>query len=357
MTAISPSLKILETTLRDGSYAIDFGFTAGDTAILCAELERVGFDLIEIGHGIGLGASAAGKGQAAETDESYMTAAANTLTTAKWGMFCIPGIARLEHVDLAAAHGMGFIRVGTNAADAADAEPFIARAKRHGMLVAANFMKSYAMEPSKFADKARMAQQFGADIVYVVDSAGGMMTDEMERYLCAVREVCDVPLGFHGHNNLGLAVANTLRAAELGCAVVDTSLQGLGRSAGNTPTEIFLMVLERRGVHLGIDGLRVMDIAEKYVRPLLPVAGYDSVDIVCGFSQFHTSYMGVIREFSSKYRIDPRRLIMAVCEHDKVDADRDLVERLARRIQGEHDDVFTARFRFDRYHGAEQEKP
>ena len=350
-------MKILETTLRDGSYAIDFGFTASDTAIICAELEGAGFGLIEIGHGIGLGASAAGKGQAAETDEAYMDAAANALTTAKWGMFCIPGIARLDHVDVAAGHGMGFIRVGTDAADAEQAEPFIARAKRHGMIVAANFMKSYAMEPRKFAEKARMAQQFGAHIVYVVDSAGGMMTNEMEGYIRAIQDVCDVPLGFHGHNNLGLAVANTLRAAELGCAVVDTSLQGLGRSAGNTPTEMFLMVLERRGVRLGIDALRVMDIAEKYIKPLLQTSGYDSIDIVSGFAQFHSSYMGVIREFSSKYRIDPRRLIMAVCEHDKVEANRDLVESLAQRIQGEHHEVFTARFRFDRYHGAEQEKP
>lgn len=324
--------------------------------MICAELERAGFELIEVGHGIGLGASAAGKGQAAETDEAYMDAAAQALTKAKWGMFCIPGIARLEHVDVAADRGMGFIRVGTNASDAAEGEPFIARAKRRGLFVAANFMKSYAMEPRKFAEKARLAQQFGADIVYVVDSAGGMLTDEMERYIHAIREVCDVPLGFHGHNNLGLAVANTLRAAELGCVVVDTSMQGLGRSAGNTPTEIFLMVLERRGVHLGIDALRVMDISEKYIKPLVQIAGYDSVDIVCGFSQFHTSYMSVIREFSSKYRIDPRRLIMAVCERDKVEADRDLVESLARRIQGEQQEVFTARFRFDRYHGAEQEK-
>lgn len=286
-----------------------------------------------------------------------MDAAAKALSTAKWGMFCIPGIAKLEHVDVAADHGMGFIRVGTDVANAALGEPFIARAKRHGMFVAANFMKSYAMAPAAFAEKARMAHQFGADIVYVVDSAGGMMTDEMERYIHAVREVCDVPLGFHGHNNLGLAVANTLRAAELGCVVVDTSLQGLGRSAGNTPTEIFLMVLERRGVRTGIDPLRVMDIAEKYIKPLLQVAGYDSIDVVSGYAQFHSSYMGVIREFSSKYRIDPRRLIMAVCEHDKVEANRDLVERLAQRIQGEHHEVFTARFRFDRYHGAEQEKP
>src|SRR5205823_1479586 len=97
------SPRILETTLRDGSYAIDFQFTARDTELICRELERAGFDLIEVGHGIGLGADEAGKGDAAESDESYMRAAASALERARWGMFCIPGIATLRHLDLAAA--------------------------------------------------------------------------------------------------------------------------------------------------------------------------------------------------------------------------------------------------------------
>jgi 4-hydroxy-2-oxovalerate aldolase len=346
--------KILETTLRDGSYVLNFQFTANDTAVMCEELERAGFPLIEVGHGIGLGASRAGMGQAAESDEAYLRAAAGAIKSARWGMFCIPGIAQLEDVDMAAEHGMKFIRVGTNVTDVEKSEPFIVRAKRHGMMVCANFMKSYAMAPVEFAARAVRTQQFGSDMVYIVDSAGGMLTSEMEEYIKAVQDACNLEIGFHGHNNLDLAVANSLRAIELGVAVVDTSLQGLGRSAGNTPTEVLIAVLKRYGLDLGIDPLAVMDISEKYVRPLVQRHGYDSIDVVTGLAQFHSSYMGLIREFSSTYRVDPRRLIMEVCEQDRVNAPRDLVERAAQKLQKEGDGVFTARFRFDRYHGAEQ---
>lgn len=345
---------ILEVTLRDGSYAINFQFTATDTTLICRELDEAGFPMIEVGHGVGLGASRAGKGQAAETDEAYLAAAAGAVKRAKWGMFCIPGIAVLDDVDMAADYGMSFIRIGTNVTDVRDAEPFVLRAKRHGMFVSANFMKSYALEPNEFAEHARLASDFGADLLCIVDSAGGMLTSDMERYFYAVRDRSDIPLGFHGHNNLELAVANSLRAVELGAVVIDASLQGLGRSAGNTPTEILLLALERKGISPGINPLKVMDIGEKYIKSLVQRQGYDPIDMVSGYAQFHSSYMGIIREFSTKYQIDPRRLIMAVCKEDKVNAPRDLVERIAQRIRDEGDEVFTARFRLDRYHGAEQ---
>ena len=346
---------ILETTLRDGSYVINFQFTASDTEVIAGELDRLGFPFIEVGHGIGLGASEAGMGQAAETDEGYMRAAAKAVKQARWGMFCIPGVAKLWHIDMAADYGMGFVRVGTNVTAVESSRPFIERAKKHGLFVSANFMKSYAMEPREFAQMARLTREYGSDVLCVVDSAGGMMTADVEAYFEAVREVTDIPLGFHGHNNLELAVANTLRAVEMGAAVVDTSLQGLGRSAGNTPTEIFLMALQRKGVSVDIDPLAVMDVGETYVKPLIRRHGYDSVDIVSGYAQFHSSYMGLIREFSGKYRVDPRRLIMAVCAQDKVNAPRELVERMAQKLAEDSGEVYTARFGLDRYFGAEQD--
>lgn len=347
-------VNILEATLRDGSYAIDFKFTASDTALIAAELEKVGFDLIEIGHGVGLHASESGKGVAAETDEAYLLAAAEVLTKAKFGMFCIPGVARLEDIDMAAEHGMGFIRIGTNVTEMEESEEFIARAKKHGLFVTSNFMKSYAMEPAQFAEKAKLAQRFGTDVLYIVDSAGGMLTSDVERYFHAVQDVCDIPLAFHGHDNLGLAVANTLRAVELGASLVDSSLQGMGRSTGNAPTEILVVALKRIGIDLGIDPIKVMDIGEKYIRPLIRRRGLGSMDIVAGYAQFHSSYMGVIRQYSSKYRIDPRRLIIGVCELDKVNAPPELVERVAQQISAEADEVFTARYEFNEYFGDEQ---
>lgn len=347
------SVTILDTTLRDGSYTIDFKFTASDTGLIAGELEAAGCTMIEVGHGVGLGASLAGHGQAAETDEDYLKAASEVVKKARWGMFCIPGIATLEHVDMAHEYGMSFLRVGTDVTAVRKSEPFIARAKKHGMFVSANFMKSYATSPAEFAHHAKITADYGSDLLCVVDSAGGMLPNDVEAYFTATRDQCDIALGFHGHNNLGLAVAHTLRAVDLGAAVVDTSLQGMGRSAGNAPTEIVLVALDRMGYETGMDALRAMDIGEKYIRPLIRTHGLRSLDIVCGQAQFHSSYMGVIRKFSSQYRIDPRRLIMAVTEVDKVDAAPDLVESIAKRIHAESE-VFTARFDFDEYVGDEQ---
>lgn len=346
-------MQLLETTLRDGSYAINFQFTASDTALIASHLEKAGCGLIEIGHGVGLHASKSGMGAAAETDEAYLQAAAGVLTTAKFGMFCIPGIARLEDIDMAAGYGMGFIRIGTNVTELEQSERYIARAKKHGMLVTSNFMKSYAMDPKGFAQKAQLSQKYGADALYIVDSAGGMLPWELERYFRAVQDTCDIPLAFHGHDNLGLAVGNTLHAVKLGAVMVDASLQGMGRSAGNAATEIVLVALQRMGIDPGIDVLAVMDIGEKYIRPLIRRKGLSSLDIVAGYAQFHSSYMGVIRRYSSKYRIDPRKLIMGICEVDKVDAPPELVERIAQRIQ-DSAEVFTARYDFDEYFGEEQ---
>ena len=349
-------LDILECTLRDGSYAVNFQFTRADTEAIAGALDKAGFSLIEVGHGIGIGASEKGLGKAAETDEVYLDATARTVKNAKWGMFCIPGVARLDHLDMAASYGMNFIRIGTNVNEVEEAAPFIERAKKLGMLVASNFMKSYALPPAEVAKVARQAQDYGADIVYVVDSAGGMLTDQLEAYFRAILDTCNVPLGFHGHNNLQLGVANSLMAARVGVSVIDTSLQGFGRSSGNTPTELLVMALERAGYKSGFDPIEIMDVGERFVRPLIDSKGLDPIDMVSGYAQFHSSYMGIIREMSSRHKVDPRRLIVEVCRHNLLAADRELVERVAKELAQTRSEanLSSARFRFERYHGAEE---
>lgn len=352
----APGPLIMDTTLRDGSYALNFRFTAGDTALIAAELERAGLRLIEIGHGVGLGARQAGKGEACETDAGYLEAAASALSKAQFGMFCIPGIARLEHLDLAADHGMGFIRIGTNVTETSAAGPFIAKAKKLGMLVCSNLMKSYAMSPAELAQQTLVLQDFGADVVYVVDSAGGMMTSELEAYIQAIQKTCSLRLGFHGHNNLGLAVANSIRAAEMGVWIVDSSLQGLGRSAGNAPTEMLAAALLRKGLDPGVDLMALLDAGEKYIRPLMRRRGWSSLDVAAGLALFHTSYMGVIRKYSNRFQVDPRRLILKVCEQNMVEAPPELVERTARAMAHDSDEVYSAKFDLDAYVGDEQDQ-
>src|SRR6476661_6453229 len=178
---------ILEVTLRDGSYLIDFQFTAEDTANIAAALEGIGFRWIEVGHGLGLNASQSGKGVAAASDEEYLGAASQALTRAKWGMFFIPGIGREEDLRLAASYGMSFVRIGTNVTETAQAEPYIALAKELGLIVSYNAMKSYAVSPEQFGKVVAEVYGWGADIACLVDSAGSMDPDSVAAYLRAAK--------------------------------------------------------------------------------------------------------------------------------------------------------------------------
>ena len=358
MPVKKPNVQIMECTLRDGSYAIDFQFTSADTRALVQNLEEIGFSLIEVGHGIGLGASEKKMGAAAESDENYMRATSDVIKNAEWGMFCIPGIAKIEHVDLAANYGMNFIRIGTNVNDVLDSRPFIERAKKYGMTVYANFMKSYAVKPEEFADCVKISEELGSDVAYLVDSAGGMFPEDVRQYLEATKHKSNITLGFHGHHNLGMAVANSIVAYESGVSVIDTSLQGFGRSSGNAPTELVVCALQRLGVDIRINPIDVMDVSETFIIPLIKTLGIRSIDVVCGLAQFHSSYMDTIRKYSSQYMIDPRLLIISVCEENKVDAPAELVERKAREIsektEYKRSVALTSKFNFDRFHGSEQ---
>jgi len=329
--------SILECTLRDGSYAIDFQFTKQDTQAIAGALENLGFNFIEVGHGLGLGASEHPQWAAAETDEAYLEATADTVKKASWGMFCIPGIAKLHHLDMAANYGMKFVRIGTNVDACRDSKLFIERAKKHGMFVCSNFMKSYVSEPTEFAKYALEAERYGSDLVYIVDSAGGMFPEEIENYVYAIRERSQtLRLGFHGHNNLGMGVANSLKALELGVEIIDTSLQGFGRSAGNTPTEQLVCALLRKDAAFDFDIVAITDVAEQYIRPLLREKGLAPIDIISGLSLFHSSYLPIIEEYAAEYNVDVRRLIMAVCAHDKVNAPLKLVVEQASRLAEMH---------------------
>ena len=324
---------ILEVTLRDGSYLIDFQFTAEDTATIAAALESIGFRWIEVGHGLGLNASQSGRGMAAATDEEYMDAAAQALQHAKWGMFFIPGIGREEDIRLAARYGMSFIRIGTNVTETAQAEPYIALAKELGLIVSYNAMKSYAVTPAEFGTVVAQVHKWGADIACLVDSAGSMDPDSVAAYLRAAKVESASPLGYHGHDNLSLAMANTLRAIEEGAVLVDSSLQGMGRSAGNAVTEVLVAILQRRGALAHINLNAAMDVGQGLIQPLLGKRGVDPMAVTGGLAKFHSSFTGKVQHYARKHDIDVRDLIVRLGQEDQVSAPDELLERLSHELE------------------------
>ena len=194
-------------------------------------------------------------------------------------------------------------------------------------------MKSYALEPEKFKEKTLIADSFEPDVICLVDSAGGMFQEDIRTYIHVVIDELNAKLGFHGHNNLMLAVANTLTAIEEGVKVVDSSLFGMGGGGGNAQTEVMATIFEKKNFGLNLDIYKLMDLGEEYVKPLMKqVQGISYLDVTAGYAQFHSSFLKKFIPIADKYEIDLRDLIIKVSEINKVSPSEELINQVAEEI-------------------------
>lgn len=334
-TKNTADLTILDCTIRDGNYAVDFKFTAADTALLTAELVKLGFEWIEVGHGVGLGAMRAGKGDMPAHDtELIKTAKAVSGGKYKIGCFFIPGIGRKDDMLAAKEAGLDFIRIGHNAPDAEKAFPYIEYARRLGLIPCINMMKSYAVTPKEFGQKAKRAVEAGVEIVYCVDSAGSMLPDDVAEYFDETRNAVNCQMGFHGHNNLMMGIANCLVAFKHGVRFLDTTLCGLGRSAGNVPTEILIAVFERHEIHTGLDLFDIMNSIERLMWPMVgKTRAHDMLGVTAGYSQFHSAFLPEVVAASKEYNTDLLRLIADTAFHDPVNLDETFLQNRAKQLK------------------------
>jgi 4-hydroxy-2-oxovalerate aldolase len=328
---------IVENTVRDGSYAVNFQLSVAQSNSIVKGLDDLGFEYVEIGHGLGLGA---GKntvtGLAKESDEAYIKGAKSVAKNAKIGVFYIPGIGELDDIQMAADLGVDFIRIGVNVDRYIDMLAAAKLVKERGLWLGLNLMKSYAVKSYEFLQVVKDIDAWGlADALYLVDSAGCMTPDEVFHYIDLTREYVVTPLGFHGHNNLSLAVANSLSAVRAGAEFVDSSILGMGRSAGNAQTEILTYLLSKNGfLSKSFDQYKLYDFSDKVISPLMTSKqGLDGDAINIGVSKFHTSYLPLINKIAEKYGVDKRRLIKEVSDVNCLDPDEELVTQVALELE------------------------
>ena len=329
-------VTIIENTIRDGSYAVNFQLSAVESNLIVKGLDGLGFEYIEVGHGLGLGAGRiAATGLAKETDETYIKGAKSVVTSAKVGVFYIPGIGCLDDIHMAADLGVDFIRIGVNIDRYSDMLAAAKLVKKKRLWLGLNLMKSYAVKPYEFLKIVKEIDSWGlADAIYLVDSAGGMMPDEVFNYIDITREYITSPMGFHGHNNLSLAVANSLSAVSAGVEFVDSSILGMGRSAGNTQTEILTHLLSKKGVmSKQFDQYKLYDFADKMIAPLMTLnQGLNGDAIHIGVSKFHTSYLPLINKCAEKFGVDTKKLIKEVSDVNCLNPEMELVMQIASNL-------------------------
>jgi 4-hydroxy-2-oxovalerate/4-hydroxy-2-oxohexanoate aldolase len=295
-------------------------------------LDAAGMPLIEVTHGDGLGGSSVNYGFPAHTDEEYLCAVIPLLRHSKVSALLLPGIGTVEHLLMAHELGVHCIRVATHCTEADVAEQHITMSRRLGLDTVGFLMMAHMNSPEGLVAQARLMEGYGANCIYVTDSAGHMLPEDVKQRLGAVRQALkpETELGFHGHHNLAMGVANSLAALEAGANRIDAASAGLGAGAGNTPMEVFVAVCERLGVHTGVDLFGIQDVAEDLVVPIMdhPVR-IDRDALTLGYAGVYGSFLLFAKRAEKKYGVPAREILLELGRRKLVGGQEDMIEDTA----------------------------
>ncbi len=325
-------VTIHEMCLRDGMHARRHQFTVEEMVNVATALDAAGMPLIEVSHGDGLGGGSINYGFSAHSEREYLEAVVPKMKQARISALTLPGIGTVDDLKMAVDCGVTTVRVATHCTEADISGQHIGMAASMGLDTVGFLMMAHMNDPASLVEQALMMQDFGANCIYCTDSAGYMLPDDVRVRVGALREALrdDVELGFHGHHNLAMGVANSVAAIEVGANRIDASCAGLGAGAGNTPTEVLVAVLNRMGVEHNIDLYGVQDVAEDLVVPMTekPVR-VDRDALTLGYAGVYSSFLLFAQRAQKKYGVSARDLLVELGRRKTVGGQEDMIEDLA----------------------------
>ena len=331
---MTAAFRLTDSTLRDGSHALAHQFTEEQVRAVVRGLDEAGVPVIEVSHGDGLGGSSFNYGFSHTNEKTLLKAAIEEAKNAKVAVLLLPGIGIKDDLVEAAEIGATVARVATHCTEADIAEQHIALAKDLGMEAVGFLMMAHMVDPRELSEQAKLMRSYGADCVYVVDSAGAMTIDDARRRVAALKENIDCQVGMHAHNNLSLAVANSMAALEEGVDQLDACTTGLGAGAGNCPTEVLVAALQKSGVETGVDPLAVMDVADDVVRPLRPEQGVIDRDaLLLGYVGIYGSFLLHAKRAADRYGVDSKDILLELGRRGVVGGQEDMIIDVAVELE------------------------
>ncbi len=333
----SPSLdvRMTDTCLRDGSHAKSHQFTEQHVRDVVGALDAVGMPVIEVTHGDGLGGSSFNYGFSLTGERTLMKAAVETAKNAKIAALMVPGIGTLDDIRFISDIGLSIVRVATHCTEADVSIQHFGLARELGLETVGFLMMAHSRPPEKLAEQARIMADAGCQCVYVVDSAGAMILEDVQyRVEAVVAELGnDAQVGFHGHDNLNIAVANSVIAVRAGAVQIDGSTRGFGAGAGNTRNEVFAAVAERLGISTGIKVLELIDVAEDVVRPVMDSeCTIDRMALVMGYAGVYSSFLRHAYRAAEQYGVRGADVLMECGRQELVGGQEDQIIFIAAEL-------------------------
>lgn len=329
--------RLIDSTLRDGSHAISHQYYAEDVIKIVAGLDRAGVQVIEIAHGDGLGGSSFNYGFSAVPEKELIARACETAHQAQIACLMLPGIGLADDLREVRELGVSVARIAVHCTEADITEQHIKVAKELDMEAIGFLMMSHMNSPEGLVEQALLMQSYGADTIYIADSAGAMTVDDVRRRVSALVKALDIPLGVHAHNNLAMAVANSIAAYEEGAKNLDGTSAGLGAGAGNCPTEILAAVSTKYGIETGVDPLVLMDVAEEIVRPIMPRQQViDRAGLLLGYAGVYGSFLLHAERAAERYNVPVSEILLELGRRQVVGGQEDMIIDVALELARKH---------------------
>ena len=328
-------IKIHDMSLRDGMHSIRHQFSLEEMTNMSTAMDKAGVPFIEVTHGDGLGGSSLNYGWGRHTDEEWLDAVVPNMTQAKISALLLPGIGIVKDLERAVDHGISMVRVATHCTEADCSAQHIKAAKSMGIDTVGFLMMAHMVDEKRLVEESRKMVSYGATTIYATDSAGYLLPDMVSSRISALKAEFgdEIELGFHGHNNLSMGVANSLAAIEAGATRIDASLAGFGAGSGNTATEVLVAVCNRMGVDTGINLEAIEDAAEDIALPIMGKPTRISRDsITLGYAGVYSSFLLFARRAEEKYGIDARTLLVELGRRGMIGGQEDMIDDCAMEL-------------------------
>lgn len=327
-------IRISDPTLRDGNHAVAHQLSAENIAAYCKAADAAGVSIVEVGHGNGLGASSLQLGEARTPDHIALATARENLKKSKLGIHVIPGFATIER-DLkpALALGVDVVRVASHCSEADICERHISFSRSQGVEVWGCLMMSHMISPTMLLEQARKMESYGAEGVVFMDSSGHYIPADVQQRVETLVNGLSIAVGFHAHNNLGLAIANSVAAADAGATLLDGCARGFGAGAGNAQLEVLIAVLERLGYDTGINLYKMLDAADLAEQTLMKeIPTIKSVSVVSGMAGVFSGFMKPVSRISKEFDVDPRDVFFELGRRKIVAGQEDIILEVAKEL-------------------------